>query len=48
MPVSVGSPLPLDHEVPDGPVRDGAIIIVLLAELDEILSDSWGQVTVWL
>lgn len=29
------------HKVPDGPVEDGAIVIVLLAELDEVFAGFW-------
>lgn len=29
------------HKVPDGPVEDGAIVILLLAELDEVFTGFW-------
>jgi hypothetical protein len=29
------------HKVPDGPVKDGTIIILFLAELDEVFTGFW-------
>lgn len=29
------------HKVPDGPMKDGAIIILFLAELDEVFTGFW-------
>lgn len=29
------------HKVPDGPVKDGAVIILFLAELDEVFTGFW-------
>lgn len=29
------------HEIPDGPVENGAIVILLLAELDKVFAGFW-------
>jgi hypothetical protein len=29
------------HKVPDGPVKDGAMVIVLPAKLDEVFTSFW-------